>query len=67
MAPTKEEIKRVVELYKQWNSEQCDQPLADYVVEHWEKKDYLKELLGYDPVEEFEQMVAKVYKEGGSL
>ena len=30
-------------------------------------KDYLKELLGYDPVEEFEQMVAKVYKEGGIL
>lgn len=33
--------------------------------EESEKNDYLKELLGYDPVEEFEQMVAKVYKEGG--
>lgn len=35
MIPDKETIKQVVALYKQWYSEQCDQPLYDYVIERW--------------------------------
>jgi hypothetical protein len=28
----------VVELYKQWYSEQIDKPLPDYIEEHWKEE-----------------------------
>lgn len=39
LTPDKDTIKQVVSLYKQWYSEQCDQPLYDYVQERWEDND----------------------------
>ena len=38
MTPDKETIKQVVALYKQWYSEQSDQPLTDYMQEHWKEE-----------------------------
>ena len=38
MIPDKETIKQVVALYKQWNSEQSDKPLPDYIEEHWKEE-----------------------------
>lgn len=39
MTPDRETIKQVVALYKQWYSEQSDQPLYDYMMERWEDND----------------------------
>lgn len=33
--PSEETIRKVIDIYKQWYSEQCDQPLYDYVIERW--------------------------------
>lgn len=38
LTPDEETIKQVVALYKQWYSEQSDQPLTDYVQEHWKEE-----------------------------
>lgn len=53
MTPTKETICQVVELYKQWCGEWTDQPLSDYVQEHWQEEDTAKG----DPEQNLEDII----------
>lgn len=68
LAPDKETIKQVVALYKQWYSEQSDQPLSDYVQEHWEERTDTAEMatnaftamIG-DPMQDFNDIINEVF------
>lgn len=67
MKPTKETILQVVELYKQWCGEWTEQPLSDYVQEHWEEEDTAEvaanaftAMLG-DPEQDFNDIINEVF------
>lgn len=67
LTPDEETIKQVVALYKQWYSEQSDQPLSDYIQERWQEEDTAKEasnafnaMVG-DPMQDFNDIINDVF------